>query len=329
MPTKKQYMDNHSIIRFDWAAKRLLRNKANYAVLEGLVTVLLGEKISIIEMLESESNQDSANDKFNRVDIKAKDSKGDIILIEIQLTREWYYLQRVLYGVSKTITEHISLGSKYEEVKKIYSINILYFDLGKGSDYLYHGTTTFIGVHTKDELIVRKRDKDAIRTCSPTEIFPEYFLIRVNEFNEVAKTPIEEWMDFLKNNHIKDNTETPGLREAKEQLRVLQMNDAERKAYDNYLDTIRTQDSVLDTYRTEGLLEGRMIGRAEGRAEGREEGRAEGRAEGREEGREEGRAEGARNQSIAIAKEMIKMNLDKSIIKRATGLTDDELDNLT
>ena len=314
-------MDNHSIIRFDWAAKRLLRNKANYAVLEGLVTVLLGEKISIIEMLESESNQDSANDKFNRVDIKAKDSKGDIILIEIQLTREWYYLQRVLYGVSKTITEHISLGSKYEEVKKIYSINILYFDLGKGSDYLYHGTTTFIGVHTNDELIVRKRDKDAIRTCSPTEIFPEYFLIRVNEFNEVAKTPIEEWMDFLKNNHIKDNTETPGLREAKEQLRVLQMNDAERKAYDNYLDTIRTQDSVLDTYRTEGLLEGRMIGR--------EEGRAEGRAEGREEGREEGRAEGARNQSIAIAKEMIKMNLDKSIIKRATGLTDDELDNLT
>ena len=317
MPTKKQYMDNHSIIRFDWAAKRLLRNKANYAVLEGLVTVLLGEKISIIEMLESESNQDSANDKFNRVDIKAKDSKGDIILIEIQLTREWYYLQRVLYGVSKTITEHISLGSKYEEVKKIYSINILYFDLGKGSDYLYHGTTTFIGVHTNDELIVRKRDKDAIRTCSPTEIFPEYFLIRVNEFNEVAKTPIEEWMDFLKNNHIKDNTETPGLREAKEQLRVLQMNDAERKAYDNYLDTIRTQDSVLDTYRTEGLLEGRMIGREEGRAEGRAE------------GREEGRAEGARNQSIAIAKEMIKMNLDKSIIKRTTGLTDEELDNLT
>ena len=302
-------MDNHSIIRFDWAAKRLLRNKANYAVLEGLVTVLLGEKISIIEMLESESNQDSANDKFNRVDIKAKDSKGDIILIEIQLTREWYYLQRVLYGVSKTITEHISLGSKYEEVKKIYSINILYFDLGKGSDYLYHGTTTFIGVHTKDELIVRKRDKDAIRTCSPTEIFPEYFLIRVNEFNEVAKTPIEEWMDFLKNNHIKDNTETPGLREAKEQLRVLQMNDAERKAYDNYLDTIRTQDSVLDTYRTEGLLEGRMIGREEGRKEGREEGREEGRKEERKD----------------MAKKMLAMGMEKTTITKLTGLSDNEL----
>ena len=117
-------MDSNSIIRFDWAAKRLLRDKANYAVLEGLVTVLLNEKITIVELLESESNQDTLSDKFNRVDIKAKDSKGQIILIEIQLTREWYYLQRVLYGVSKAITEHISLGSAYKDVKKIYSIHV-------------------------------------------------------------------------------------------------------------------------------------------------------------------------------------------------------------
>ena len=121
-------MDSNNIIRFDWAAKRLLRNKANYAVLEGLVTVLLGEKISIIEILESESNQSSASDKFNRVDIKAKDSKGDIILIEIQLTREWYYLQRVLYGVSKTITEHISLGSKYRMFIEYIFLTSSYFE---------------------------------------------------------------------------------------------------------------------------------------------------------------------------------------------------------
>lgn len=44
-------------IRFDWAAKRLLRNKANFGVLEGFLTVLLGENIRILEILESESNQ--------------------------------------------------------------------------------------------------------------------------------------------------------------------------------------------------------------------------------------------------------------------------------
>ena len=116
---------NNKYIRFDWAVKRMLRDKANFAVLEGLITVLLGEKITISEILESEGNQESASDKFNRVDIKAINSKGEIIIVEVQLTRQLYYLQRMLYGVSKAITEHIQIGDKYDNVKKVYSINIL------------------------------------------------------------------------------------------------------------------------------------------------------------------------------------------------------------
>ena len=139
-------------IRFDWAVKRLLRQKANFDVLEGFLTILLGEEVKIIELLESESNQQSVDDKFNRVDIKAKNSKGEIIIVEIQNTRELYYLERILYGVAKAITEHISLGERYYEVKKIYSISILYFDIGKGNDYLYHGQNSFTGVHTGDRL---------------------------------------------------------------------------------------------------------------------------------------------------------------------------------
>ena len=96
-------------IRFDWAIKRLLRDKANFAVLEGLLTVLFEDKTQIVEILESEGNQLAETDKFNRVDIKAKNSKGEIILVEVQNTREVYYLERILYGVAKTITEHISL----------------------------------------------------------------------------------------------------------------------------------------------------------------------------------------------------------------------------
>ena len=63
-------------IRFDWAMKRLLRDKANFAVLEGLMTTLLGEKITIRKLLESESNQENEYDKYNRVDILAEDSRG-------------------------------------------------------------------------------------------------------------------------------------------------------------------------------------------------------------------------------------------------------------
>jgi len=136
-------------IRFDWAIKRLLRQKANFGVLEGFLTVLIGEQVSILEILESESNQLYPEDKFNRVDIKAKNSKGEIVIIEVQNTRELYYLERILYGVSKAVTEHIELGQNYDMVKKIYSISILYFDLGHGNDYVYHGQTHFIGVYRR------------------------------------------------------------------------------------------------------------------------------------------------------------------------------------
>ena len=118
---------NNKYIRFDWAVKRMLRDKANFSVLEGLITVLTGTKVKIVEILESEGNQETASDKFNRVDVKAKNEQDEIIIVEVQLTRQLYYLQRMLYGVSKAITEDIDIGNKYDQVKKVYSINILYF----------------------------------------------------------------------------------------------------------------------------------------------------------------------------------------------------------
>ena len=221
-------MINEKYIRFDWAVKRMLRDKANFDVLEGLITVLLGEKIKIEEILESEGNQEAVDDKFNRVDIKAKDSEGCIIIVEVQLTTQLYYLERILYGVAKAITEHISLGQRYSEVKKVYSINILYFDLGQGSDYLYHGKNTFVGVHTGDTLKINVKENNVIKMKAPEEVFPEYYLIRVNEFNDVATTPLEEWLDYLKNGRIKDNTTTPGLAEAREKLQYMQMSRADQ-----------------------------------------------------------------------------------------------------
>ena len=154
-------------IRFDWAVKRLLRNKANFGVLEGFLTVLLGEPIRIVEILESEGNQQRENDKFNRVDIKARNSKDEIIIVEVQNTREIYYLERILFGVAKAITEHIELGELYSQVKKVYSISILYFDIGKGNDYLYHGQNSFVGVHTGDFLEVTTKEKIRPDTKAP------------------------------------------------------------------------------------------------------------------------------------------------------------------
>ena len=263
-------------IRFDWAVKRLLRHKANFGVLEGFLTVLIGDEIHIVEILESEGNQQTENDKFNRVDIKALNSKNEIVIIEIQNTRELYYWERILYGVAKAITEHISLGETYYKVKKIYSISILYFDIGHGTDYLYHGQNIFKGVHTGDFLQVSTREKDAIVPRMPSEIYPEYFLIRVNEFNKVAVTPLEEWIEYLKTGIIRPDTTAPGLGEAREKLKYYSMTPQERHAYDEHLSALMIQNDVLDSAKLEGKIEGRLEGRAEGREEGHEEGIKEG-----------------------------------------------------
>ena len=280
-------------VRFDWAVKRMLRNKANFSVLEGLITVLLGEPVHIVEILESEGNQDTEEDKFNRVDVKAKNDKDEIFIVEVQLTRQLYYLERILYGVAKTLTEHIKLGRLYNEVKKVYSISIVYFDLGQGTDYLYHGQSSFVGVHSGDTLKISTKENEIIKMRTPEEIFPEYFIIRVNEFNDIATTPLEEWLDYLKNGHIKDDTTAPGLIEAKERLQYLTMDKADRQAYDRHLDAIMVQEDVLTTAKIEG--------------------------------RAEGRAEGERANSIAVAQKLKKLGVDTAIIAQSTGLSPDEI----
>ena len=322
-------MINEQYIRFDWAAKRMLRDKANFAVLEGLMTVLIGEQMKIEEILESEGNQSSAEDKFNRVDVMARNSRGEYIIVEVQLAREVYFIERMLYGVSKVITDNIKLGEKYNKVKKVYSINILYFPLGMGKDFVYHGTTHFVGIHTGDELSISPRERETLGMRPVSDIMPEYFIIRVNEFNQVATTPLEEWIDYLKNGKVRTDTDVPGLQEVRAKLQYLSMDDRERRAYERHLENQMIQNDVIDTARIEGYADGHAEGHTEGRAEGLAEGRAEGRAEGLAEGiargLEEGEAKGMEKERRATAAKMKTMGIEVALIAQITGLTDEEI----
>lgn len=306
-------MDNcNRYIRFDWAAKRILRDKANFSVLEGFISVLLNQEIRIQEILESEGNQEQEDSKFNRVDIMAKNDKGELIIIEIQLSRQVHYLERILFGVGKALSDHITKGDSYKKVKKVYSISILYFDLGEGDDYVYHGQTVFRGVHTGDIFELSERDREILKMRSPKEVFPEYYLIRVNEFNKVASTPLEEWIDYLKNGYVRPDTSTPGLREANEKLNYMQMNQEERRAYEHYLDNLRIEEDCLESAKLEGLAEGRAEGEAIGRAEGRAEGEVAGFAKAQ----------------LEMAKNLKSMGIPTDIIVKTTGMSEEEISRL-
>ena len=308
------------LVRFDWAIKRLLRQKANFVVLESFLSELLGEKVKIERILESEGNKESEDDKFNRVDLLAENEKRELILVEVQNTSELYYFQRMLYGTSKAITEYIYEGDKYSEVRKIYSVNIVYFDLGQGDDYIYHGKSVFKGIHTGDTLKLSVKQRNTFVKEEAGDLFPEYYILRVDEFNRHAVTPLDEWIRFLKSGTIDEETKVEGLKAAKECLRVAGLSPEERRAYDRHVDAVRVQWDVLTTARTEGW-DG---GWAEGRTKGIEEGRAEGRAEGIVEGREEGRVE----EKLAIARGMKSDGLSVETIAKYTGLSAEEIENL-
>lgn len=284
-------MQKNSYIRFDWAIKRLLRDKANFSVLEGLLAVLLCEEIRIEEIIKDEKAYCVWDDaQTDRIDIKAKDKKGDDIVIRIQNMRKLYYLERLRFG-TPAFAKHI-----YQEVNKVYLVGILYFDLGKGNDYLYHGQNRFIGVHTNDELLITAKEEGAIIQKLPQEVFPEYYLIRVNEFNQVAKTPLEEWVKYLKTGIIDPDTTAPGLPEAREKLRYYDMSPEERHEYDEHVNAIMIQNDVLNTAKLEG--------HAEGRAEGRME------------------------EKLEVAKNLKQLGISTDAIAQATGLSLEEIEHL-
>lgn len=238
-------------IRFDWAIKRILRDKANFGILEGFLTELIGEEIKIEAILESESNKETEDNKFNRVDLLVQNQKGELIIIEIQNSHELDYFLRILFGVSKAITEYIKEGEPYSKIKKVISANIIYFDLGQGEDYVYKGITRFKGIHKNDLLELSPSQKKLFGKEAVSDLYPEIYLIKVNQFDDLAKDSLDEWIYFFKNSEIKEEFKARGLEEAQEKLQIANMSESEYKNYQRYLDNLRYQASIAETLKFE------------------------------------------------------------------------------
>ena len=303
-------------VRFDWAMKRLLRNKADYVVLEGLITTLLGKKIRIKKLLESESNQDSDEAKQNRVDLLAEDETGALYLMEVQNETEFAYFQRMLFGASKLVTEYINRGQGYENIRKVYSINIVYFNLGQGKDIVYHGKTEFRGMHDGEVLQLSPFQRQKFDVDAVSDLYPEYFILKANDFNRWSRVPLEQWMYVLSTGDIPADADAPGLSEAREKLRLAKMTKAELESYYKHLDNVVILRDNIETARGEGRMEGLF------------EGRMEGRMEGREEGREEGRMEGRMEEKKANALSLKRNGIPVEVIAKSLGLTVQEIEAL-
>jgi len=302
-------MKPRKCVTFDWALKRLLRSKANFDILEGFLSELLEEDMKIQEILESESNKETTEDKFNKVDLLVKNSKGELIIIEVQYESQVDYLHRMLYGTSKLISEHMKKSLEYDNVKKVISINLLYFDLGNGEDYVYIGKTKFVGKHKRDELGLNERQKELYGKEQIENIYPEYYIIKINKFDDIAKDSLDEWIYFLKNGEVKKEFKARGLEKANEEMSVMKLDEEERKNYERHIEQKRYENSMITSKYKEGKLEGRQ--------EGREEGMAKGRQEGRQEGREEERKK--------TIKKMLKSGMQPQEIAEILGVAEEKI----
>lgn len=227
---------------------------------------MLRTDVVIDSLLESESNKESAEDKLNRVDILAQLASGEKVIIEVQCVRQWDFLSRMLYGVSKVVVEHLKARARYGAIPRVIAVNIVYFDLGEGKDYIYHGTTSFKGIHQHDVLQLRERKKEHYypdRIDQVSHLFPEYYVLKVDEFDLKIRDTLDEWMYALKQSEVKPEFKAKGIQTAAKQLDFLKLSDEERARYKREVENTRDMQSYIETYYGDGLFEGRAESLAE------------------------------------------------------------------
>jgi predicted transposase/invertase (TIGR01784 family) len=253
------------LIKFDWFINKILRDKSSFVVLEGFLTALLKKDIAILSILEREGNHDNENNRFNRVVLLVEDSDKEKMIVEIQNEREPDYLDRILFGTSKVISDYLKIGAKYMDISKVISVGILYVNLGAGDDYIYYGTTNFEGIHNREQLKVKSKvvfnNGNGVSKFALIEnknIFPEYYLINVERFPNVINDSIDEWIYLLKNSDVRNDFKSKYIKEAEEQLNMSRLSENDKRLYEKHLENLIIEEDVIFTAKEEGRQEERL-----------------------------------------------------------------------
>jgi len=291
-----------TIVSFDYAIKNILREKANFGVLSGFLSELLNKEIEVLEILESESNVKDEKDKTNKLDLKAKIDNGELAVFEIQFFDQIDFLGKVLFNACKAVVEQVSSGKMYN-IKKVYSVNIAYFDLGAKREYVFRANLSkFTGTHFSDEYIPFSQSLNP--PSDSGNLHPEYYLILPNKFDEQMRSKFDEWVYTLKKSSVKSEFTAAGIQAAGEKLDVMKMT---REQQEEYRKSESEKMDKKSQFYTAGL-KGELRGEAKGRAEGEAKGKAE--------------------RTVEVAKNLKNIGVPISQISQATGLTIEEIEKL-
>jgi len=82
----------------------------------------------------------------------------------------------------------------------------------------------------------------------------------VNNFDNVAKDTLDEWIYYFKNNALPERFRAKGLDKVEAQLKVDAMNAQEKIHYEAHLKSLAISHSMLETAKIEGKLGGKLEG---------------------------------------------------------------------
>ena len=303
-------MPHAPLMSFDYAIKYLLRDKGDYAVVEGFISALLktqGYKdIKIIALLESESNKEDPKSKRSLADVIVEDEDHNKYIIEIERSVKDSFIHKACFNSFRIIVDNIAQNADYKQIVKVFHITLLYFSIGNG--VLYHGKSIVHEINSGEKLSLHITNPLTNKSFDAVDIFPEYFFISIPSFNDIIKQEIDEWLYVMKHDDVPKNFHSPYMKIVADKLAILKMTKDERDHYFYDRKKLYSDRDELDYAIRQGIAQGIEQGIAEGI--------------------ERGIAEGEKKAKIQIALNMLQLNVDTTIICSVTGLTTSDIEAL-
>ena len=317
----RQTEERYISLLTDFGFKRIFGSDINKDLLIDFLNSLFnGEQVvKNVTYLNSEHVGDVYAERKAIFDVYCENEHGEKFIVEMQNAYQTYFKDRSLYYATFPIREQAPKGDNWNfKLQHVYVVALLNYEM---SDEAFS--------HESINHDVGLLDKQTHKVFNNKLTFKYVEIARFNKDINELETNFDKWLYVLRNLSRLDNQPTYLRNEVFNRLfsqaEIARFDKKELKAYEDSLKAYRDIKNSLDTAKEEGRAEGL----AEGRAEGHAEGLAEGLAEGRAKGHAEGLAEGASEKALTIARELFAMNMSIDNIKKVTGLTDDEIHNLS
>ena len=225
------------------------------------------------------------------VDVKCITKNGTVVIIEVQLSGNSRFPERILYYWAYNYSKLLKKGEQYDDLTPVISINLLNFNLNKNDKNVH---SCYMIYDTKNARLLT--DHLQIHTIELKK-----FKFKDNNLPKDLKC----WLGFFTNKDMEEYMseivkEKPIMEEA-------------HKRYNNF---IRSRLMMTEYEKKELYQYDKQISLEDKRREGIKE------------GRREGRLEGIKNEKYSIAKNLKKSGLDIKFISENTGLSIEEVEKL-